>query len=225
MGGAPRFFDITGQNAGTAPARAAFASCVREASRIGAHSAGMALANAGNKMASQKTFARILVPVDFSSCSEHALRAAFAFAAKAGARLDVLHVWEPSPYVSPTSLVYLNGEQQSFWDHMRRELSQQLNEMVKRCRADAQDVVADTHVEAGYASSNILEAAARHDLVVMGTHGRGWLAQTLLGSVAARVVRSAPCPVLTVKEPKRDDKPTTRDDRPPGRGLDTPTHL
>lgn len=172
-----------------------------------------------------QTFQRILVPVDFSPCSEHALKLAFGFAAKVGGTLDVLHVWEPSPYVSPSSLVYMNGEQKSFWDHMQRELAQQLDALIERTRGDATEVAVERYVEAGYTSGNILEALEQrpYDLVVMGTHGRSWLAHVLLGSVAARVVRSAPCPVLTVRAPHPEN--VKREDKPDNRGFETPTHI
>ncbi len=173
-------------------------------------------------------FKRILVPVDFSPCSEQALAHAFAFAAKVGASLDVLHIWEPSPYVSPSTLVFMNGEQRSFWDHMQRELDQQLDGLIERARGKASDVTVTRFVEAGYTSSSILDAlAARpYDLVVMGTHGRNWLAHVLLGSVAARVVRQAPCPVLTVRASRpAPNEEESREDKPDDRGFDTPTHI
>ncbi len=172
-------------------------------------------------------FKRILAPVDFSPCSEHALRHAFAFAAKCGARVDVMHVWEPSPYVSPTSLVYLNGEQKSFWDHMQRELQDKLAALVERCRGEAAGVPVEINVEAGYTSTNILEALRTHpyDLAVMGTHGRTWLAHVLLGSVAARVVRHAPCPVLTVRVPEDQKNERQGEEKTPGRGFETLTQI
>lgn len=173
----------------------------------------------------QQPFQRILVPVDFSPCSEHALELAFGFADKVGAKLDVLHVWEPSPYVSPSSLVYMNGEQKSFWDHMQRELNQQIDALVERTRGEAKGVVVERYVEAGYTSGNILEALEQrpYDLVVMGTHGRNWLAHVLLGSVATRIVRHAPCPVLTVRAPHPEN--VKREDKPDDRGFETPTHI
>lgn len=180
--------------------------------------------------AARPQIARILVPVDFSPCSEHALRWAFELAAKAGAQIDVLHVWQPSPYVAPTSLVYLNGQQQSFWDHMRTELAKRLDDMVVRCRGAFADVASETFIEAGYPSSNILTAVEQrgHDLVVMGTHGRKWLAHVLLGSVAARVVRLAPCPVITLRLPemgRQEENDEAGGSKPPGRGFETPTHI
>jgi nucleotide-binding universal stress UspA family protein len=187
---------------------------------------GAALAIVELAMTRAFGFKRILAPVDFSPCSERALEHAFAFAEKSGASVHVLHVWEPSPYVSATDVVYLSGEQQVFWDHMRRELGEKLDALVERCRGDASDVQVEVSIEAGYTSKNILATLEKepYDLVVMGTHGRKWLSHLLLGSVAAKVVRLAPCPVLTVRAPEPDeDEP--REDKPPGRGFETPTHI
>ncbi len=162
-----------------------------------------------------KGFKRILAPVDFSPCSERALASAVSLAAKSGARVDVLHLWEPTPYVSPTSLLYLQGEPQSFWDHMRHDLHRRLEGLVERCRGDAAGVPVRTYVAAGYPSTAIIDQLERepdeseppYDLVVMGTHGRSWLAHVLLGSVAARIVRHAPCPVLTVRTHEPEGEP------------------
>ena len=61
-------------------------------------------------------------------------------------------------------------------------------------------------IEEGYPFPRIIEIARKHevDLIVMGTHGRTGLAHALLGSVAEKVVRKAPCPVLTVKHPEHE---------------------
>ena len=66
------------------------------------------------------------------------------------------------------------------------------------------DVTITTEVLFGNPAKSIVEAAQVHqaDLIVMGTHGHGAVMHVLLGNVAERVVRMAPCPVLTVREPK-----------------------
>jgi universal stress protein A len=157
----------------------------------------------------QHDFQRILIPVDFSDCSREALRHGLFWARKLGAEVELLHIWEPSPYISPASLVWLNGEQRSFWEHMQRELRQQLQEMVDEQRSP-DDPHVHVRIAAGYVSQSILralEGPRRYDLVVMGSHGRRGLSRLLLGSVAERVVRLATCPVLTVRVPDDEARP------------------
>ena len=81
---------------------------------------------------------------------------------------------------------------------LKNELISDVDRTVLRARAAT--VTANTPALA------IVEFAKCHDvnLIVMGTHGRGAMAHLLLGSVAERVVRTAPCPVLTVRHPERD---------------------
>jgi nucleotide-binding universal stress UspA family protein len=70
--------------------------------------------------------------------------------------------------------------------------------------SDVSDLHATVDVVIGAPSSSIVEYADGHgiDLIVMGTHGRGGMSHLLMGSVAERVVRTAPCPVLTVRQPR-----------------------
>ena len=160
---------------------------------------------------------RILAPMDFSEASREALRYAVMLAERLDANLEVLHVWEPSPYVSPSALVWLQGEQQSFWEHVERDLSRRLRAWVVEI-ADGKTSHISTRVEAGYTSQAILKAAeqGRFDLIVMGTHGRAGLSHLLLGSVAQRVSRLAPCPVLTVRA-QRPDRESSRGAAAPSR--------
>lgn len=156
---------------------------------------------------------RILVPIDFSSCSREALRHALAWGRKLGAAVDVIHVWEPAATATPSSLVWLNGEQQSFWEHMQRELLRDLERLVDEVRTEGEERTPDDppvkiSVAAGYPSRAILALleGGAYALVVMGSHGRRGLSRLLLGSVAERVVRMAPCPVLTVHDPAKGQR-------------------
>ena len=135
---------------------------------------------------------KILVPVDFSSCSKHALERAVELAERYfGASIDVLHVWEPprSFETTPMRVEALRGMEALLAEH-------EANGIVKFTRLH----------ESGDALPTILEVARRgkYDLIVMGTHGRGAVAHMLMGSVAERVVRTAPCPVLTVRHPEHE---------------------
>jgi nucleotide-binding universal stress UspA family protein len=140
---------------------------------------------------------RILVPVDFSDPSTRALRYALAMAGQLGASLDVLHV-VPNPYVDdpgglylPLPVTYLDD----LMDAARKRLDGLLDS------ADRRAPRARAIVKVGDPLRQVVDYARDEavDLIVLGTHGRSGLAHLFLGSVAERVVRTAPCPVLTVR--------------------------
>src|SRR5262249_13048463 len=84
-----------------------------------------------------------------------------------------------------------------------------LEELLRLAQASAPGLQADYRVEKGDAAPRIVSAAqeTRCDLIVMGTHGRTGLGRALMGSVAEHVVRTAPCPVVTVKAPAKAEVP------------------
>lgn len=147
----------------------------------------------------------ILVPVDFSEASEVAVRRAASLARALDADLTILHVWEPAPAVTPAQLGWLATDTTSFCtkveDDLRNRLKAWLQQAAPHVRGDVPMLV-----EAGYVANSILETLRNgpYDLVVMGTHGRRGLSHLVLGSVAERIVRSAPCPVLTTRVPSDD---------------------
>jgi len=120
---------------------------------------------------------RILVATDFSQPSEVAVRAAANHARLLGARLHLLHVVWPGSDATP---------------------SPRLEQLAEGLRGDGLTVV--TAVESGLPGPEIVRYATREaiDLIVVGTHGRTGVTRALIGSVAERVIRTAPCPVLTV---------------------------
>jgi universal stress protein A len=145
-----------------------------------------------------ETISRILVPVDFSPHAERAFSYAMTLAQRFGARVGLVHVVE-DPYVTGawTPEVYVPnvGELlEGLMTSARQELG-----ALKRSAA-AVGIATDTAVTTGRPAHAILEHAKEggFDLIVMGTHGRTGLSHVLMGSVAERVVRMAPCPVLTV---------------------------
>jgi nucleotide-binding universal stress UspA family protein len=144
------------------------------------------------------TISRILVPVDFSEHSMRALDCARTLAEKFAASLHVLTVVpdpfvlpDPGPLYVPLPEGYGEGLRQDAESHVRGLLTQA--DRMKR-RAEAAVAFGDPYREI----LNYVERGSM-DLIVMGTHGRGGVAHALMGSVAERVVRSAPCPVLTVR--------------------------
>jgi len=152
---------------------------------------------------------RILVPVDFSQDSLNALAYARDFAKNFGAELVVLYVIEPIYYATPADLYATSPNLAMLIDEQRRSGTQQL----ERIHADLAKhrQAARMLLKTGSPAQVIADSAKRTkaDLIIMATHGRTGLAHVLLGSVAERVLRSAPCPVLTVrhgKAPKRRKK-------------------
>ncbi len=144
-------------------------------------------------------FKSILVPVDFSSNSARALEYAHTLATRFGASLHVLHVCEV-PALSTGSMdayaiAYSNWSQQ-LGDEAEREIVKMVPKL--------SGVAVTTEVLFGNPARAIVTAATgrKADLIVMGTHGHGPLMHALMGNVAERVVRTAPCPVLTVREPR-----------------------
>ena len=141
---------------------------------------------------------RILVPTDFSAPADAALTYALALAEKLGATVSLVHVFDDP------RIANLYSEQ---FVAMPDELRSQILASIGRQLADR--VTKRGHTEmtpvivTGSVAQSIIDAVADQgaDLIVMGTHGRHGVAHLLLGSVAERVVRTAACPVLTVRAP------------------------
>ncbi len=145
-------------------------------------------------------FTRILVPTDFSAPSAGALAVAKELARRFGASLHLVHVLE-DPYAvasySAEALGYLPPGIKESW---QVQAEKHLNELFTP--AERTEFKATTTVLFGRAAAREIVEHAQYkgiDLIVMGTHGRGGFAHLLLGSVAERVVRTATCPVLTVR--------------------------
>jgi nucleotide-binding universal stress UspA family protein len=150
---------------------------------------------------------RILCPLDFSRFSRHALDQAVALARELGAEITAFHVFAPAPLTAvlpagtPVLLdaVHLSPAQRAALIAEVRDFTYEV---------DADGVVVHVDVLEGDAVDTILNRAGEWpaDLIVMGTHGRTGVQRLLLGSVAERVIRRAPCAVLTV--PARVLSPT-----------------
>jgi nucleotide-binding universal stress UspA family protein len=145
----------------------------------------------------------VLVPTDFSETSDSALRYGKALAGAFGATLHVVHVVE-EPYGQPWAVeaygFSLAALQEEWIKDAKTRLASSLTDEEKKTIS----VVTTTVL--GHPVMEILRYATENaiDLIVMGTHGRGPLGHVVLGSVAERVVRKAPCPVLTVRTPERE---------------------
>jgi len=144
----------------------------------------------------------ILVPVDFSETAKKALQYAIQFAAGFDAEVVLLHVMEP--YLVPPEMGYLPPQlavnQQELEDSAREGLD-------KLCASEiGTRIRAQTKVRVGVPWVEIVSTAeeTQADLIILATHGRTGLKHIFMGSVAERVVRHAPCPVLVVREKERD---------------------
>jgi len=136
----------------------------------------------------------ILVPVDGSPPSLAALEHATALAEEGTARVDVLHI--------VTNEEFSVGSTSPLSPDARHEIDLALRAAVERAKARLGGRVSRRNV-AGDPLRTIVETAreGQYDLIVLGTHGRIGRLHEMLGSVAEGVVRNAPCPVLTVREP------------------------
>ena len=141
----------------------------------------------------------ILVAVDFSSNSARALEYAHTLATRFEASLHLIHVCEV-PSVTTGSMdayaIAYSSWSQQLSDEAERELLKVLPTLT--------GVTTTTEVLFGNPARAIVAAATgrKSDLIVMGTHGHGPVMHALMGNVAERVVRTAPCPVLTIREPR-----------------------
>lgn len=140
----------------------------------------------------------ILVPHDFSETAERALGFALDLGRRLGARLTILHTYEIATYGFAEA----------------PSVSEELTEQIESAARSALDAVQARACKSGLDVTGVLRRGSpwreiiafakesKADLVAMGTHGRRGLSRVLLGSVAERVVRTSPCPVLTVHGPE-----------------------
>jgi nucleotide-binding universal stress UspA family protein len=134
----------------------------------------------------------VLIALDFSEVSDAALAYARELARRFSARLHALHVME-NDFLRPTAIDPRELDAAAW-----RQLNDRLTDEDRRA-LHALPVIRRSDSPA----NEIVEYANRQhvDLIVMGTHGRRGIAHLLVGSVAEQVVRSAPCPVVTVRHP------------------------
>lgn len=140
---------------------------------------------------------KVLVPTDFSDSARHAFTYGLSFAREYGAELVLLHVVENLTvgYASDLFPVPMAEVFQEISGYAKTELAK-LAEEAKQKGVAVSELVAQ-----GKPSAEIIRHAAENgvDMIVLGTHGKGMLDQALFGSTTERVVRRAPCPVLTVR--------------------------
>jgi nucleotide-binding universal stress UspA family protein len=140
-------------------------------------------------------FRKILCPIDFSACSRQALRAAARLANEHGAELELVHVW----YL-PATLYAGDYVPDEAIRQIEREAARALDGALAEAKGLGAQRVGSKLLN-GVPWRTIVDAASDPsiDLVVAGTHGRTGLARVILGSVAQRIVRHAPCSVMVVR--------------------------
>jgi nucleotide-binding universal stress UspA family protein len=141
----------------------------------------------------------IVVPHDFEDCSDAALDYAVTIAQRFGARITVLHAYEIPSLGAPEVLILATDWPKQFGVVAR----ERLDAVVARVRGSGTQsgVQVDGELRQGTPWREI-DAFAKErdvDLVILGSHGRRGLPRALIGSVAEKVVRTAPCPVLVVR--------------------------
>jgi nucleotide-binding universal stress UspA family protein len=146
---------------------------------------------------------KVLVPTDFSEPSAKAVAYGEELARRFGASLHVLHAVE-EPLAQGWDAYGFPGLLPERRAEMLADAQRRLEEAVPPVERDRQATELVTCL--GEPHREIVRFANERgiDLIVMGTHGRGGMAHLLLGSVAEKVVRTAPCPVLTVRDRERE---------------------
>lgn len=150
------------------------------------------------------TLKRILVATDFGYAADTAMTYGRELARTFGAKLDVLHVAENVFAHAFGPEAYLGT-----YPELQRDVEEKARLQLERLVSDEdRDVLgARTIVRTSNSPALDIVTYARDadcDLIVIGTHGRGAMGHILMGSVAERVVRTAPCPVLTVQHPEHE---------------------
>jgi nucleotide-binding universal stress UspA family protein len=153
---------------------------------------------------------RILVPVDFSDPSLEALDYAIEFGRPFKPEFVVLHVLEPIYYPGPGDMYGAGYDMGSVYRELERAAREQLSRLASTLQKKRLTV--RTLLRVGTAYHAIVATAKRlkADLIIMSTHGRTGFSHALMGSVAEKVVRSAACPVLTVRGQKPGRRPFPR---------------
>lgn len=147
----------------------------------------------------EATIKKVLVPIDFSDYSKSALKYAISLTKIFNAEIILIYVVEPVIYPPDFSMGQIAiPTVTSEWDERAKE---ELNKLAKTEFTDAANV--KTIVKTGKPFVEIIETAREEniDLIIIATHGHSGVEHILFGSTAEKVVRKAPCPVLTLREP------------------------
>jgi nucleotide-binding universal stress UspA family protein len=146
-------------------------------------------------------FKEIITPTDFSEYSLRALDYAIEIADKFSAHLTIIHIIEPMLQAADLTWTTIDYEDlnKAHKESAQKQMDKIVNERIPK------GIEVDASILFGKPFLEIVKTARDQnaDLIVMATHGRGAISHLLMGSTAEKVVRKAPCPVLTVKHPKQ----------------------
>jgi nucleotide-binding universal stress UspA family protein len=147
----------------------------------------------------------ILVPSDFSEYADYAFTWALEMAEKWGAKVVVVNAAPMFSHLAYPESVYML-DLAKMEAELIADAEKKLREFI--AKKGTSGVTVETRAVMGDPFWEICKAAEQNhaDLIVMGSHGRTGLAHVLLGSVAERVVRHAPCPVLVARQPRPEKK-------------------
>ena len=142
---------------------------------------------------------KILCPIDHSDCSKEALKYAVSFALRNEAVLYLLHVIDIRTFDENLDTITKQIADESSINNLKKKLLECVPEEIRS------DMKIEAIVVQGIPFVEIIKTAKDNevDMLVLGTHGRTGLAHMMLGSVSEKVVRKAPCPVLTVRSPNQ----------------------
>jgi nucleotide-binding universal stress UspA family protein len=146
----------------------------------------------------------ILVPTDFSAPAERALAYARSLADAYGATLHLLHVIE-DPFAGGVHMGMV-APPEGYFEDLDQQSRARLSSLLTDEEQKTHSVVIATRM--GYAPTEILDYVRDHgdiNLIVIATSGRGAVSRLLVGSVTDKILRTAPCPVLTVHPGDRHD--------------------
>ena len=140
---------------------------------------------------------KILCPIDHSDCSKEALKYAVSFAMRDEAKLYLLHIIDIRSFNESLNAMPTQIPDNETLEQLRIKLLDCIPEEMR----DDMDV--EAIVAQGIPFAEIISTAKEKkiDMIVIGSHGRTGLSHMMLGSVSEKVVRKAPCPVLTVRQP------------------------
>jgi len=152
-----------------------------------------------------EAFRRILVPTDFSEASARAIGVGADLACRYEAALTLAHVFDPVPYALPETFALTAADQQKLTAEYERRLA-----MAEQDARAAGAPRVETLLLQGTPAAKLMEYAKTggFDLIVLASHSRSGWAEMLLGSVAEKVSRTAPCPVLIIRPTKKAVRPT-----------------
>jgi nucleotide-binding universal stress UspA family protein len=140
----------------------------------------------------------ILVPHDFSETAQTALTYAIELAHKLHARLTIMHSYELPSYGYPDGLAFTA----EVAENIQRSSEEGLEAVTAKVKQPGLEMGKVLRQGPAWSQIDAVAKDMKVDLIVMGTHGRQGITRALLGSVAEKVVRTAPCPVLTVRGPE-----------------------